>query len=268
MVSINSNFNNRFVGEIATESFSPIKPFHNFKEKINNFFNFFDEISFKSNQKKNSVSNISFIDSSENKPINSNTKVLIIGDSQTYGNYGTKLDELVRKTGAKTITHASWGSGPSCWFNGWETVNLWSKGLDGKETRTHNVATPNIEEILKKEKPDVVIVTMGGNMIANATQESVTTSVDKIGSAITSSGAKLYWAGPPKYDPAKRTPEQLETFYGFLAKAVSTHGTFIDSRKFIDEYHGRDGLHYSGKEGNKQTNKWAEGVFNEIQKKK
>lgn len=267
MISINNNYNSFNISNINSKS-PPINPFKNLQEKINNFFNTLDKISFKNNNLKPKETNISFVDDSKDKTINSNKKVLIIGDSQTYGNYGTKLDELVRNTGAKTLTYASWGSSPNSWFSGWETINLWSKGLDGKETRTHNTSTPNIEDIIKKEKPDIVIVTMGGNMITNATQENVTKSVDKIASAIKSSGAKLYWAGPPKYDPNKRTPEQLETFYGFLAKSVSTHGKLIDSRKFINEYHGNDGLHYSGKKGDIETNNWAKGVFNEIQNSK
>ena len=163
---------------------------------------------------------------------------------------------------------ASWGSSPESWFNGSVTNKAWIKESNGTETRPENCKTPLIEDVLKKEKPDIVIVTMGGNMITNATQKSVSSQVDKIGTAISNSGAKLFWAGPPKYDPAKRTPEQLDTFYSYLAKSVSTYGVLIDSRKFINEYHGTDGLHYSGKEGKKETVKWANGVFKEIQNSK
>ncbi|MFN8575368.1 MAG: hypothetical protein U0354_00790 [Candidatus Sericytochromatia bacterium] len=234
------------------------------ESKLDNFLNFFDRFTLGTKFKEVSKVNFSFLD--DNKTINKNTKVLIIGDSQTVGSYGANLDKLVRGTNAKVVTYASWGSSPEWWFSGKSaTAGFWSKGIDGKEFRTKEHQTPNIEKILSKEKPDIVIVTMGGNMMKNATQASVSKQVDKLGNAITNSGAKLFWAGPPKYDPKKRTPEELKTFYGFLAKAVSSHGTFIDSRKFINEYHGQDGLHYSGRKGKKETEKWAKGVFKEIQ---
>lgn len=269
MVSIGAVSVNNIPEKINSSSVIP-GPKPVIEKAIDSLERFIDKLSFKNltkNHSENKLNNLSFVDN--NKTINKNTKVLIIGDSQTYGNYGATLDNLVRDTKAKVITYASWGSSPEWWMSGQVTKGgLWSKGIDGKESRVQEAKTPSIEKILKEEKPNIVIVTMGGNMMANATQKSVTDQVDKIGKAVTSSGAKLIWAGPPKYDPQKRTPEQLETFYGFLAKAVSAHGTFIDSRKFISEYHGNDGLHYSGRKGNKETEKWANGVFNEIQKAK
>ena len=255
--------------EKSSPGFSPFKiPL---PEKINSFLNLFDHSVFQTSSKKNAIfnTNIAFVDNPQEKPvITKATKVLILGDSQTYGNYGTKLDELVRGTDAKVITYASWGASPEWWFSGYKADKVWSKGIDGNSERLRDYNTPSLEKVLKEEKPDVVIVTMGGNMMATATQKTVSESVGKIGTAVTASGAKLFWVGPPKYDPGKRTHEQLETFYGFLAKAVESHGTLIDSRKFIDKYHGTDGLHYSGSKGDKQTVKWATGVFNEIRKTK
>jgi hypothetical protein len=268
MTSVGASSNNISTNKVKP-NFTPLFTTKEAKEKFSSVLNFFDRITFAPHLKKSEFKNISFTDVPKEKPvINEETKVLIIGDSQTYGSYGTNLDNLARGTKAKVITYASWGSSPEWWFSGEKSDHVWSKGLDGNSKRFDNYNTPLIEKVLKAEKPDVVIVTMGGNMMAHATQENVTGSVNKIGTAITASGAKLFWAGPPKYDPEKRTPEQLETFYGFLAKAVSTHGTLIDSRKFIKEYHGTDGLHYSGIKGKKETAKWATGVFNEIQKTK
>lgn len=255
---------------VENNTISQVKPLPLEKPEspLQKFFNIFDNLHLKTKTSEGNKVNLSFVDK-PSEVLNKDKKVLIIGDSQTVGTYGTNLDNLVRGTKAKVITYASWGSSPSWWFSGVSaTAGYWSKGIDGSETRTKQHETPSIEKILAKEKPDVVIVTMGGNMIKNATQQTVSKEVDKLGTAITNSGAKLFWAGPPKYDPKTRTPEQLETFYGFLGKAVANHGVLIDSRKFITEYHGKDGLHYSGKEGEKETEKWAKGVFNEIKSSK
>lgn len=214
--------------------------------------------------------NISFVNTKEAEPtITPDKKVMIIGDSQTVGIYGTKMDELVRGTKAKVVTFASCGSSPEWWFNGHSTTcGYWTKDISGKENRKNENPTPLINDLLKKEKPDIVIITMGGNMMKGATQANVTEQVDKIGKAVTDSGAKLFWVGPPKYDPSKRSPEQLETFYSYLRNSVPEHGTLVDSRPYIDKYSGPDGYHYWGKEGKKQAEKWATGAFNEIQNHK
>lgn len=195
------------------------------------------------------------------------TRVLIIGDSQTVGPYGKTIDELARATGATVSTHASWGASPTWFFNGNETYKYWTRDTTGHQETRMQTATPHLNELLAAERPDVVVVTMGGNMIAaNATQADVTMQVSQIGNAVSASGAQLVWVGPPKYDAQKRSPEVVEQFYQKLRNIVPEYGTLIDSRPHIEQYAGTDGLHYSGAQGEKIARQWANGVFQQIQK--
>ncbi|MBT9548138.1 MAG: SGNH/GDSL hydrolase family protein [Candidatus Sericytochromatia bacterium] len=195
------------------------------------------------------------------------TKVLILGDSQTVGPYGKSIDELARATGATVSTHASWGASPYWFFNGNETYKYWTRDTVGQEDTRMQTGTPLLKDLLAAVQPDVVVVTMGGNMIAgNASQGEVTKQVSQIGNAVSASGAHLIWVGPPKYDPQKRSPEVVEQFYQKLGNIVPEFGTLIDSRPHIEAYAGSDGLHYSGTKGEKIAREWAQGVFQEIQK--
>lgn len=194
------------------------------------------------------------------------TRVLILGDSQTVGPYGQTLDQLARATGATVSTQAAWGASPPWLFSGHETYKLWTRDSEGQANTQMKVATPLLNDLLARERPDVVIVTMGGNMIAgNATQGEVMTQVSQIGNAVSASGAELIWVGPPKYDPDKRSAETVDAFYNKLGNAVPEYGTLIDSRPHISEYAGNDGLHYTGTKGERIASEWAAGVFGEIQ---
>ncbi len=199
--------------------------------------------------------------------ITAGTKVLILGDSQTVGPYGKNLDELARATGASVSTHASWGASASWFVNGNQTYKYWQNDTSANNQTHMNTATPRLNDLLAAERPDVVVVTLGGNMIAsNASQADVTMQVSQIGNAVSASGAQLVWVGPPKYDPKTRSPEAVEQFYQKLGNIVPEFGTLIDSRPHVREYAGTDGLHYSGPKGEAIAKEWATGVFQAIQK--
>lgn len=211
---------------------------------------------------------VSLVEPAEDKPkITAGTKVLILGDSQTVGPYGKSIDELARATGATVSTHASWGASASWFVNGTDTYKYWKHDSAGQDETRMNTPTPKLNDLLAAERPDVVIVTLGGNMIAsNASQADVTLQVSQIGNAVSASGAQLVWVGPPKYDPKTRSPEKVAEFYQKLGNIVPEFGTLIDSRPHVQEYAGTDGLHYSGAKGEKIAREWARGVFQEIQK--
>ncbi|PIQ24149.1 hypothetical protein COW36_10725 [bacterium (Candidatus Blackallbacteria) CG17_big_fil_post_rev_8_21_14_2_50_48_46] len=156
---------------------------------------------------------------------------------------------------------------PTWYFNGQETSKYWNRDKQGQQQTETKVATPQLQELLATVKPDVVVVTMGGNMIAsNASQADVTLQVSQIGNAVSASGAELVWVGPPKYDPQKRSPALVEQFYQKLEHIVPEFGSLIDSRKYVETCAGKDGLHYSGKNGERIARQWTQGVFGEIQK--
>ena len=110
-----------------------------------------------------------------------------------------------------------------------------------------------------------VYVTGKSNQYA---ETSASTDYDYATVKYDASGAQLVWVGPPKYDPQRRSPELVETFYQKLRNIVPEYGTLIDSRPYISEYAGTDGLHYSGAKGETIARQWAQGVFGEIQQLK
>ncbi|MGV3524324.1 MAG: SGNH/GDSL hydrolase family protein [Candidatus Sericytochromatia bacterium] len=205
-------------------------------------------------------------DTAPTPPITVGTRVLILGDSQTVGPYGKSIDELARATGATVSTHASWGASPAWFVNGNETYKYWSRNAEGQEATQMHAKTPVLTDLLASHRPDVVVVTLGGNLIAgNASQADVTRQVSEIGNAVSASGARLVWVGPPKYDPKTRSPEVVEQLYQKLGNIVPEFGTLVDSRPHVEAYAGTDGLHYSGPEGERIAGEWAAGVFETIQ---
>ena len=197
------------------------------------------------------------------------TKVLIIGDSHTVGIYGQEMDKLARSTGATVQTYGVAGSSPSWWFSGTKTkCGFYSNDAEGhKKTAGMGDATPtpNIKELIAKAKPDVVIVSLGANMIASP-ETSVTSTTKKMADAIEQSGAKLVWVGPPKHRKNQENPQQLTNLYNELQSALPKDAKFIDSRPYT--YYpktGGDGIHFWGKEGMQIAKNWANQVFNQIQ---
>ena len=203
-----------------------------------------------------------------NLPIRSGIKVLIVGDSHTAGYYGSHLDKMVRNTGAVVQTYGSWSSYPEWWLNGTPTlIGFCSRDENEKIKKVKagiSVPTPKIKNLLKQQKPDVVIVTLGGNMI-DFDDKSIVIPTKQMANIIQQSGAGLFWVGPPqiRLHPA----EQLNRLYDLLQKAVTKHVLlFIDSRPYTHyPQKGGDGIHYTGKEGKLTAINWAEQVFYQIQ---
>ena len=205
--------------------------------------------------------------------IKSNSKVLHIGDSHTCGVYGKAIDEMMRETGATVNTIGVSGSSPSWWLNG--TVGksgYYAKDENGKvdqpaDWRTPR-ATPNLKELIKEKKPDVLVVSLGANLIGGI-DAAIINQVRSICRVAKENNTQLVWIGPPNGREAKKSSAAQTKLYFALKSAVSEYGaTFIDSRPYT-EYPaaGGDGLHYSGTEGSKIAKEWAQSVYNTIQGK-
>ena len=205
-------------------------------------------------------------------PLHPGVKVLIIGDSHTAGIYGAQIDKLARSSGATVQTYGSCGSSPSWWFNSTSTqCGFYAHDEKGQTIRKNvgeKTPTPNLNNLINKYKPDVVIVSLGANMI-RANENSIINTSKKMAQTIQQSGAKLFWVGPPKGRESKKSTEDLNRLYDALQKAMPDNTVFIDSRPYT--YYpekGGDGVHFSGKEGKQIATNWAEQVFNKIQSQK
>lgn len=201
-------------------------------------------------------------------PIRPGRKVLLIGDSHTVLRYGTHLDEQCRATGAIVRTYGSCSSHPLWWFEGSYThCGYLARDEQGREINIpfgRFMATPKIDSLLELFWPDVVIVSLGANLIDLCEEDTVSTC-RKMARMIQSYTDEVFWVGPPNI--RLHPPKKLARLYKFLEHAVSSHvQAFIDSRPMTHYMaRGGDGIHFTGKTGQAIAENWAKQVFAAIQ---
>lgn len=196
--------------------------------------------------------------------IGSGTRVLEIGDSHTVGTFGQELDAKLRGTGAQVSTYASAGANPSDFVNGTgHKYGYWEKHADGSEKKVGygtNAAPPNLEQLIAKEKPQMILVNLGANFRGGNPKAEV----DKIGQIAKKHNIPLVWVGPPKTKDDSNNPSSINAFDKAMAEAVAPYGKYIPSSNLTPKYSGGDGIHYSGSEGTNIAKNWANGVFNAL----
>lgn len=196
--------------------------------------------------------------------IGSGTRVLEIGDSHTVGTFGQELDAKLRSTGAQVSTYASAGANPSDFVNGTgHKYGYWEKHADGSEKKVGygtNAAPPNLEQLIAREKPQMILVNLGANFRGGNPKAEV----DKIGQIAKKHNIPLVWVGPPKTRQDSANPSSIQAFDRAMAEAVAPYGKYIPSSNLTPKYSGGDGIHYSGSEGTNIARNWANGVFNQL----
>lgn len=202
--------------------------------------------------------------------IGPNDRVLHIGDSHTVGIYGREMDKHLRSTGAKVETYGSAGSSPRWWITGQSTHSgFYGKDESGKTDAPANWRdphpTPKLADLLKRFRPNVVMISLGANMLGS-NPAAIEKQVKELADIAKASGAKIIWVGPPDGRESVKPTSQQAALYEQLQKTASQYGDFIDSRP-LTEYpaSGGDGVHYWGKEGTKRATAWAQEVFNQLQ---
>ncbi len=207
------------------------------------------------------------------KTINKDSVVLHVGDSHTAGIYGKEMDSLLRKVGAKVTTVGSSGSSPSWWLNGTSTKSgFYMKDQDGNIDNPSNWkdphATPKLVDLINKYQPNIIIFSLGANLIHN-TPEKIEAEVKSILKVAQKNNTKIIWIAPPNGRSDKKPKEVQDSLYENIKNVTDKYGIeFIDSRPFTnypDNLKG-DGVHFWGKEGAKTAKEWANAVFSEIQK--
>ncbi|MBM3462830.1 MAG: hypothetical protein FJX76_12075 [Armatimonadetes bacterium] len=195
------------------------------------------------------------------------SRVLVIGDSHTAGTFGTELDRKLRATGAQVETYGSSGSSPSWWRDGTTTRSGFvARHADGSVEHPpwqQPHATPKLQELISKFKPDVLVVNLGANM-RGASPEQMRREVAALGEIAKTSGTKLIWVGPPKTRADMANSASIDAFNAAMRSAVAPYGAYLDSSSRT-RYSGSDGVHYNGADGSAAARRWAAGIFSEIQ---
>ena len=205
--------------------------------------------------------------SSDGPIINSNSRVLHIGDSHSCGVYGKTVDGLMRDTGAKVNTVAVAGSNPSYFMKGTTTkCGYYSKDENGKVTEpywTTPMQTPLLTNLIDTYKPNVLVVSLGANMVGYG-ESTIRSMIESVCDKAKTAGCKIVWVGPP--DSRIQKDSDVSKLYSILNSEIAKYdGVLVDSRKYT-EYpsSGGDGLHYSGTNGTEKAKNWANSVMNAI----
>ncbi len=201
-------------------------------------------------------------------PIGPGTRVLMIGDSHTVGTYGQEMDRLLRSTGASVESYGSSGSSPSWWLRGTTTRSGFvARHADGRVEQPADwrapTATPRLAELIRQQRPDVLVVSLGGNM-RGLGPEAVRRQVSELAEVARANGTRLVWVGPPSRREDTGNRADIERFDRSLRDAVAPYGAYVASSPYT-EYAGGDGIHYSGARGARVARDWAQRVFEEIQ---
>lgn len=189
--------------------------------------------------------------------------ILIVGDSHTYQSFGRKLDAFARTIPqAQVAAYASWGSSPYSWFTGWTTAHgFFEHDPDGKTVDVQSAPTPMFGDLLTRLRPNLTIIALGANLFEAPWDFSAST-VHQMAEMTSLAHSACLWVGPP--DSRARSGPKMDELYGVLRGASTPYCDFVDSRE-LTHYPatGGDGLHYDylGPEGLKQTESWAQKVF-------
>jgi hypothetical protein len=199
------------------------------------------------------------------------SEVLVIGDSQSYGSFGSRLlGQLRNDNKVSTSYYSRPGSGAKWWLDGDkapEDWGSWNAPQDESEVRVPQaLATPKIEDLIAKHQPELVVVQLGGNMV-NLSNSMIRAEVKQLVAKIRTKGSNCLWVGPPPGD-ARPEPRYSE-FYNVLKESVEKGGCrFVDSRPLIVPVpHGGDGRHLDTMEGGLQASeKWTQQISETVLK--
>lgn len=213
-------------------------------------------------------------------------KVILIGDSLSFGPFGERLEQLLKdRYGEKKVcVFASCGSSPESWLNG-KRIYMTKCGYrqytpNPRECYSrdfHNgrapelVATPKLGSIFSEYRSSLVIVQQGTNWMDQFNPKKREEYLrigcymrDMVKQIRTENpGAEIIWILPPnasKYSPLVQS--QIASYIRRCGEAY--HFRCIDSRKITGPYvkgiSGRDGVHYS----EVPATAWADKTFLKI----
>ena len=129
--------------------------------------------------------------------------ILFVGDSHSYGPFGTVVDQALREQSEKVVSIASCGASASTWLeksNNFKSTNCgyWKKTDVQKEIRTQSHQLNSLNSELTSVRPQVTVIALGTNMLGDVNGfRSELKAVEKLISQVQQSGSRCIWIGPP-----------------------------------------------------------------------
>lgn len=174
-------------------------------------------------------------DNTERNPF-SGKRVLLFGDSQVAGPWGTKLGELLRGThGASYFAkegRVSWGV--ISWLN--------------RKLTSDSPLMPSIEDLINQHRPDIIIISLGGNdgSSGRARRADYESKVQELFQKCTSRASVVIWSGPPT---AVGAATSRQAGRAVAAQKINTvvGNVFVDVFAVTNTTNGRrpDGVHFN-----------------------
>lgn len=204
--------------------------------------------------------------------------VLLIGDSHVAQTYGQSLDLLLRSRANTTVaTVGSCGSNPDAFLQGKKTHCglLRIDGSDMNVAKRKRSKTPEVTELLRKQKPDLTIVELGANLIrkAHSSPKATAAQLAELARKVSSVG-QCIWVGPPNGLPKQKPVKKIDNVYRLLHENVGEYCEIMDSRAtalpFLDyaslsqkAKRKGDGRHFDhiGLHGRQAARRWALATF-------
>ena len=175
--------------------------------------------------------------------------ILYIGDSHSFGKFGSVVERELSTISDNVIMESSCGSTANTWLgkSGFEKTvcGFWKK--DGsEEIRSVKHEMPKFSDELSKYAPDVVIVQLGTNMAAGAKPQNSAASILEIMKQIKTANAKCIWIGPPDANSKVVTRAKLKVVNNMLIDLTRKNNChYIDSLKLTQfPSSSSEGIHY------------------------
>ena len=196
--------------------------------------------------------------------------VVFIGDSQSAGSFGRKLDGHLRTLpGARVHTVGSCSAIPDWYFTSQPTsCGYFERAADGQVTRATQHATPLLSTLIDEVgRPSLIVVELSGNLIGYP-EASVRRQVRRVVSSVSAifPRPRCVWVGTPS--KRKNPPSSYNDIYRWIQQETAGVCAVFDSRPGTSyPPTGGDGTHYDtlpGGQGDAITTAWAGAVFDFI----
>ncbi len=205
-------------------------------------------------------------------------KILYLGDSLSMGAFGRTLDEQLRSRKNEVHTYVAGGASPYYWLSRFEpiscSIGYWEKTPNAQRRVGYVRAVPKVEALLKKIKPDVVVIQTGVNLYATlrSKRREHTENVKLVEGliadmcrAVHSTGAHSYWITPPESHPKRFSPALQQQLSEIMKRVVGGLGGQIFQSAEVTTWtasypSNSDGIHY----GPDQSIDWANQVVEDF----
>ncbi len=203
-------------------------------------------------------------------------KVLYLGDSLSFGAFGSTLDKKLRTSDCDVYTMITGGATPYYWLSDFSSVSgdaghwIKYKGYERKLRRTKSV--PKVETIFKKFRPDTAIIQTGTNLYASLRDKKRTPAervktveylVNRMCKVLEAGKCRIYWVTPPDSHVEKYPRELQEQMREIIMRVAGQHGRVFNSyavTEYTESYPKEDGIHY----GPEQATDWAKKVASDF----